>query len=486
MKRSYLSLFFLSVLLSACGGGGGGSYSGNAAPPPLSSVNPANKAAADAVISSLALAQEGLTLRGIPVPGLSSFKPSSKASLLSEKSSDQLSDVSKIRQALGKDQSTLESNLGSITRAPGDGTFLGPAGTFFFEDLTFNTFSALGEVPGSACGSITIGFGDDPGLRTDDFFTLVMTGCGDPSDPSAFNPAPSFAWGTIDGRATPDGTGFQLTYTDFNWNNHLAQRVDSGGTANVTITGENTDSNTDGGGSGQQTETDICSGGGSGGCSETSNTNLVISYTETIRNGTIIFPIGTYDCAAANAVSNREGIYNISGSDRLNVDGNKFEQMEIDESFVNNFTILLSESQAPDCVVTFTINGRREFTDNLNPEKSFVADYDNVQLSIARTSRTINGIPTLGDDVIQSGTVTITAPCSNGTFTLSTEAGNPFFVPDGSKCAVLGKHLVTDTVNNIVTAVMATPAGGIDVDRGNDGSVEQTFVDCRDAIICTD
>jgi len=48
-----------------------------------------------------------------------------------------------------------------------------------------------------------------------------------------------------------------------------------------------------------------------------------------VRNGTIIFPIATDDCAAANAASNREGGYNISGSDRLNVDGNKFEQAEM-------------------------------------------------------------------------------------------------------------------------------------------------------------
>ncbi|MFQ5589137.1 MAG: hypothetical protein ACE5F7_09890, partial [Nitrospiria bacterium] len=134
--------------------------------------------------------------------------------------------------------------------------------------------------------------------------------------------------------------------------------------------------------------------------------------------------------------------------------------------------------------VTITMNGTSSFTDHANPSKSTSSTFNNVVITVTPTSKIINTEEVFGHDYSHSGTITVSSPntCLNGAFSLNTET--PFFIPNNRSCAILGKQLMTDTVTGQVSAVLATATGGIDVDEGNDGVIEQRFTDCKDAEVC--
>jgi len=214
-----------------------------------------------------------------------------------------------------------------------------------------------------------------------------------------------------------------------------------------------------------------------------------ISTETSSRNGSVLLDVAAQGtCFRGSAFENTAGTFNLSGIYRRDSDGDNI--FEVDEEFaLTNLVITIAET--PACTagpVTITMNGTRSFTDHFDPTRSTASTFNNVQLVVTPTKRSINGILTNGFDYSLSGGMTVstpntTVPCLNASHTINTET--PFFVAVGASCAVLGKQLLTNTTSGEITAVTATPAGGLDVDVGNDGLIEQNFVTCREAAVCT-
>ena len=204
------------------------------------------------------------------------------------------------------------------------------------------------------------------------------------------------------------------------------------------------------------------------------------------RNGTVLLDVAPGNCFRGSVFENVAGTFNLSGIDRRDADGDGFD--EVNETFaLTDLVITITETEE-DCAngpVTVTINGTDAFTDYNDASRSITSVFTDVQLVMTPSTRNMNGIPTKGFEHSLSGTMTVTSPnfCVDATHTISTET--PFFVANGASCAVQGKQLLTNTSSAEVTAVTATPEGGLDIDIGNDGSIEQNFTDCKEAIVCT-
>lgn len=204
------------------------------------------------------------------------------------------------------------------------------------------------------------------------------------------------------------------------------------------------------------------------------------------RDGTILLDIAPGNCFRGSAFENVAGTFNITGTDRRDSDGDGL--FEMDEAYVlSNFVISIAET--PACAngpVTMTLNGTQSFTNLNDAELSTSATFNNVQLIITPTTKSINGLPTRGFENSLSGTMTVTSGtfCVSSTHSIVTET--PFFTANGVSCAILGKQLLTNTTSGQVVSVSATAVGGLDIDVGNDGSIEDNFSDCKKAIVCTD
>jgi hypothetical protein len=202
-----------------------------------------------------------------------------------------------------------------------------------------------------------------------------------------------------------------------------------------------------------------------------SDGTMSFSGTEVTCDGDIFFETGTFTM-------------NFSGTSKMDLDKNGV--FEIDGSFsMNNLTMSFAETvgPAPDCdsvAESFTLDGDMTATDRVNTENNFSATFDDFVMAFTPTSR--NGIE--GDTISMSGTITISSDCANGTFTISTPAGQEPFIPgeEDASCPVSGKFLVTG--GGATTAVTFTSTGGVQIDEGNDGSIEQSFPDCESAEVC--
>lgn len=214
-------------------------------------------------------------------------------------------------------------------------------------------------------------------------------------------------------------------------------------------------------------------------------TSNLFSTESSMRNGTVLLSVAPGNCFRDTVFENVAGTFNISGFDRRDADGNNV--FEVNEEFaLTNLVVTIAET--PQCAngpVTITLNGTRSFTDRNDSTRSVTSTYNNVQLVVTPTSKVINTLFTKGLDHSLSGTVTVTSPnlCVDGTHTISTET--PFFLATGASCAVLGKNILTDTTSGQISAVLATPGGGLNVDVGDDGTIEQSFADCEEAFVCT-
>jgi hypothetical protein len=159
--------------------------------------------------------------------------------------------------------------------------------------------------------------------------------------------------------------------------------------------------------------------------------------------------------------------------------------LEGDETFTGtNFRMTISESfNATDCSLTLdtiVMNGAASFNDNLHPasDDNFTATF--TDYTITDTERKVDSA-VVGDQLTLSGTIAITSPCATGTYTVTTET--PLFFPNGAACPVEGKVLVVG--GGMTTSVTATPAGGVTIDEGNDGTVDKSFDTCDDSNVCS-
>ncbi len=215
------------------------------------------------------------------------------------------------------------------------------------------------------------------------------------------------------------------------------------------------------------------------------NSNL-FSTENSFRSGTVLLDVdaaGT--CFRGSPFESVAGTFNLTGTDQRDADGDNV--FEVDEAFaLTNLVITIAETDiCSGGPVTIVMNGVHSFTDNNDASRSITSTFSNVQLIVSPGAEFINGILTNGVSNSLSGVMTVTSPnlCVDATHNITT--ATPFFVPSGASCAVLGKQRLTNTSSGLVTAVSATPTGGLDVDVGDDGSVEQNFADCQGAIVCT-
>lgn len=208
---------------------------------------------------------------------------------------------------------------------------------------------------------------------------------------------------------------------------------------------------------------------------------------ETSLNGVIKVTGSQVACGDKQVLESATLSINLTGSGRLDETGDG--TFERDDAFsMTNYVIHVSVqfSPAPDCIptaTTFTLHGGMSVTDQRNSANDFSATFNGIEMNLARATRTIGGVDQAGSTLRLSGAIQIDSGCTSGTFTLSTPAETPFFFPAGKSCAVDGKILITQ--GNLTTAVVATDKGGIQIDKGDDGVIDQTFSDCKEADACT-
>jgi hypothetical protein len=145
----------------------------------------------------------------------------------------------------------------------------------------------------------------------------------------------------------------------------------------------------------------------------------------------------------------------------------------------NNFRMSVTETFNGSCSLTstrFVANGGFSFVDSIESANDFSASFSNY--SVVATPATGGTLVTF------SGIISVSSPCVTGTFSIETPT--PLFVPDssgGDDCATAGKVLVSG--DDVVVSVTATATGGIEVDEGDDGSIEKSFANCDEADACS-
>ncbi|MDC4225266.1 MAG: hypothetical protein MPW15_13780 [Candidatus Manganitrophus sp.] len=210
---------------------------------------------------------------------------------------------------------------------------------------------------------------------------------------------------------------------------------------------------------------------------------------ESQTNGTLDFVGEDEGCGEQVFLKNGTLTANLTNSRKLNENGDQV--LELDESStMTNFVLHVAETHAPvdqGCTpgaTTLTLNGTSSFTNALEANDNFTATFNGFQMVLTPATRTIEGVERTGVTMALSGSVAIASECANGTFTVSTPAEDLPFIPDDDECAVQGRILVSDGTNT--TAVIATSTGGVQIDNGNNGSVDREFSDCNEAEACAE
>jgi hypothetical protein len=214
----------------------------------------------------------------------------------------------------------------------------------------------------------------------------------------------------------------------------------------------------------------------------TTQTTGSFGVEEVSSNGTVSFSGNDLPCGETSFIENGAFTVALSGTEK--VDANKDGTFEVNDSFAfDNLKMAMTEKHtaAPAClpgVATTVMNGKATFSNTDNASESMSVTF--TDFTTAATPATRNGIQ--GDTLSVSGTTSITSACVNGTFAMSTPAGEEPFLPTDAFCPVEGRFLVA--AGGASTAIKFTPAGGVEIDEGNDGSVEERFTNCKEAGSC--
>lgn len=197
--------------------------------------------------------------------------------------------------------------------------------------------------------------------------------------------------------------------------------------------------------------------------------------TESSIDGTMSFSGTEGSCGATVEFLNGTLTANLTTRTKLDLDKNGTFEFDTTSS-LDNLTMTFKADCAD--VATFTLSGGITVTDHTDAANNLSATFTN--FTMVMTPATVNGVD--GDKLSLSGTITITSSCANGTFTLSTPAGQEPFIPEDDFCPVSGKFLISS--GGSTTAVTYTETGGIQIDEGNNGSIDQSFPDCESAEVC--
>lgn len=171
---------------------------------------------------------------------------------------------------------------------------------------------------------------------------------------------------------------------------------------------------------------------------------------------------------------------------------------EKDELFTaNNFTMTITDNfnPSPDCTFiseVIVLNGGTSFEDKLNPASDDNYSAAFTDFTVTTTDRKDASGAFLGEEIALSGSVKITSPCANGTYTVAT--ATPLFFPDGAACPVEGRIDVSG--GGSTSAVIVNNDGSVDFDDNGDGNVDDNndgviepgegkhFDSCDDSDIC--
>lgn len=201
-------------------------------------------------------------------------------------------------------------------------------------------------------------------------------------------------------------------------------------------------------------------------------------------NGTMTSNGGLVDCGSGqNATvffSNALFTLNVTSDDKI--DDNADGTPEVHEIFTGtNLAMTINESfNAGTCTPTgssITLNGGSTFADQLSAADNFSATFTNYAVTTTPSAR--NGVA--GDEMTSTGTIAIDSACVDGTYTVTTPT--TLFIPEDQSCPIEGKLLFTG--GGATVAVISSPGGGIDIDEGDNGSIEKTFANCEDANVCS-
>jgi hypothetical protein len=203
---------------------------------------------------------------------------------------------------------------------------------------------------------------------------------------------------------------------------------------------------------------------------------------EFISDGTMSFSGSNVACGEDTFLENGSFSMNFTTTTRVDL-GNNGTFETNDSSVMDNLTMTIAEANSgePDCTpgaITLTMNGGTSNT-SANAEDNFSAEFDDFEMTL--TPETRDGVE--GEVLSMNGTITVTSDCASGTFTISTPAGDEPFIPLDGPCPVDGTILVAS--GGTTTAVTFTSTGGVQIDEGNNGSIEQTFDDCEDSEVCS-
>jgi hypothetical protein len=154
------------------------------------------------------------------------------------------------------------------------------------------------------------------------------------------------------------------------------------------------------------------------------------------------------------------------------------DETELYDNFTLKFTETCLETATGIVSTEMVLNGAIAFTDNLDAVNSETAKFSNFTVTFSPT--TVNGVK--GEAEVYSGSISITTNCLvETTFTISTVVS--IFYPDGDvDCPTAGKLLVTG--GGVTSAVTFTASGGVQIDEGNNGTIDKTFAHCDDADAC--
>lgn len=204
---------------------------------------------------------------------------------------------------------------------------------------------------------------------------------------------------------------------------------------------------------------------------------------ESLMDGTMSFSGIEVSCGGETFFSTGNFAMDFSSTTKLDLDNNQIFEVNQSSSMIN-FSMTFSENVGPEpeCAsgtATFTMNGATTLTDHANAENSFSATFDDFEMTLTPAVR--DGVE--GELLSLTGTITVTSDCASGTFTISTPEGQEPFIPEDGSCPVDGRILVTN--GGSTTAVIFTSTGGVQIDEGNNGSIDQTFDSCEESEACS-
>ena len=139
-----------------------------------------------------------------------------------------------------------------------------------------------------------------------------------------------------------------------------------------------------------------------------------------------------------------------------------------------------------DCItptnITLTESGAIALTDNLDSANNTSMTVSGLVMnSVTSTNAATQQILTTS----LSGSMTVTSPCFTGSLTFSTVENIVEIIDpttgEADGCPIAGKLVISGSV---VGTVKYTATGGVEIDNGSDGTVDQTFTSCEDADVC--